>query len=617
LNEEFDIEYEAPTHVVQLEDTLTEAEGDELDNVLDTANTEPENEGEIAGTTGETETTDSSGTTLITISDETDDGERESIENLNLQEDNPNQEPTSTQLMFENYHLKATKWYEGMVNHPKIGGVHLGKVPLKMIEINSQDESSYKRNIRDAREGAKIQSGQVYIPIFKRFTLKTGIRNLKNLGAFPAMVTNLMLPDILHKSTAQEKAEVDAIIHQLVHVRNNISSESKISEGNNCIRIEFFFKSKFEMADQRDWKFPKILPWDFAVYNGQNSYFECLTSMMDEVTHALQTTFIDHPNQTNYDSIPVSAKKMLILCSEMAVTMTEFFPFKGRTMEQVLDELEDPTIPEEEEEEREGEGEQEDDEASDNEKKDSDDESDDHNLNDQDYDANAEEISEADNVSTVTNTDTNDPEKTIFHVPRHLLEPLDQTVRDQTGLKNGLKLDTLYLPIWSGRNRIKKLSSQDISERQNDYIQIFLNQSTKGTTLMNHYVYVMGKILSLMWYHQEKFDDLPRETHSILDLPNFSILARIPKEDKQKMLGNITKLVANTYDFEWWWIVKTRTRRFVTATNDNLLEPIGGPEDFPTTINELHTFLADKGTEIRINRTSMKTLTDTGTYDFQ
>jgi hypothetical protein len=233
LNEELEIEYEAPNNVVQLEDTLTDAEGDELDNVLDTANTEPENDGEIAGTTGETETTDSSGTTLITISDDTDDGERESDDNQNHLEDNPNEEPTSTQLMFENYHLKATKWYEGMVNHPKIGGVHLGKVPLKMNEINTHDESTYKRKVKDAREGAKIQSGQVYIPIFKRFTLKTGIRNLKNLGAFPAMVTNLMLPDILHKSTVQEKAEVDAIIHQLVHVKNNIREESKISGGNN------------------------------------------------------------------------------------------------------------------------------------------------------------------------------------------------------------------------------------------------------------------------------------------------------------------------------------------------------------------------------------------------
>ena len=98
--------------------------------------------------------------------------------------------------------LKATKWKEGMVLNPCIGGVSLGKIPLKLTE------ESGRCALERARSDMMIQSGQAYIPFFKRISCKTGTKKLKDLGALPAMVTNILMPNAIFSSSADEKEKV-------------------------------------------------------------------------------------------------------------------------------------------------------------------------------------------------------------------------------------------------------------------------------------------------------------------------------------------------------------------------------------------------------------------------
>lgn len=420
-----------------------------------------------------------------------------------------------------------------MTNIPSVGGVSLGKIPLLMSETIDSNFSDCLK-LETARKGMQFQGGQVYIPIFKRLSMKTGMNRLKNLGSLPAMITNLLIPDEIHKSTEKEKEEVSVLVEALDNVRKHIQDEIKICRGNNCIRQEFYFESKLSTPDQ-DWTFPEMVPWSYCSVSDQNSYFTAYNNIMEEVTGALTTTFRDKPPSTTWEAIPLSAKKMLILCSEMAVSMTEFFPFYPKTMNQIKELVSDD------------------------------------------------------------NEDDDDAEQILFHVTEEFLEPLDQQMQFITGLKNGLKAETLYLPEWTEETTTERLSPNDLGERSKEYIQVYLNNTTEKTPLMNHYIYIMGKFVSMLWYYQTNHTQELHTRKSILELPRFEVLAQISRENKIKIVEEATKMVANTYDFEWWWIVKQRLRKFGILPNTrSALAAFGGADQFPTTKNELQEFLTNR-----------------------
>jgi hypothetical protein len=176
--------------------------------------------------------------------------------------------------------------------------------------------------------------------MFKRLTMKTGVTKLRKLGALAAMVTNLMLPEDVHRVSMEEKKTVDSIIRELLHVQNNIENEVRMSGGNNSIREEFYLSSSFS-SRQRDWVFPSLQILDFILVSRQNSYFKAYASFTKEVMNCLKTTVLEH-SQSNFDSLPASAKRMIILCAELAVMMTELQPFRAKYMERILRIIRDP-----------------------------------------------------------------------------------------------------------------------------------------------------------------------------------------------------------------------------------------------------------------------------------
>ena len=449
-------------------------------------------------------------------------------------QDSTNPELNNVDVDLENFNLRAEAWKEGLVNAPAIGGVHLGKVPLKV----TRDRDS-KIVIVAARSNMLFHSGQVYMPIFKKLTTKTGMRNISDLASFCAMVTNILLPQVLFPTGQAERDKVVRIIKQLSTMGSTIREETSITEGNNSIRMEFFFSSNLS-SSQKDWDFPDIIPWEFALISQQSSYFNNLSKCVNEVLGVLKKTFIDNCNQPDYDPLPPEAKAMIILCSELAVTMTEFCPsFSGKAMPLVERHLNNSLLAEEEDEEDE------------------------------------EDIPYADKENTLLS-----PERIMFHVPESLLVQLPPDIREFTGLFHGLNNCVLMFPKWNPDSGIPRLAIEDMKERCKDYIQIYTNQSTSQIKLANHYLFTMGRILSILWWYQDHKEGEYHQRRSILQLPNFEILAQLDSEKKTAMLVELTKIVSNCYDLEWWWIVKqTSTRRgFVMdgfAGN--------GPQDFPTT----------------------------------
>jgi hypothetical protein len=229
-------------------------------------------------------------------------------------------------MRVESSGLCARSHVEGFAVEPSIGGVELGKVPILILD-NDDDEGI---EISFPRKNMKFHSGQIYLPIFKRLTMKTGMKRMRRLGAFAAMVANLMLPQELHEVTAEEKAEIDRIIRELSHVQENIESEIDISEGNNCVRQEFYLSTTFDEED-REWEFPILHPLQYLLVSRQNSYFKAYKGITQEVMKCLCTTILGR-NQCNFDYLPPSAKRMIILCAEMSVCVTEFQPFNAKSM---------------------------------------------------------------------------------------------------------------------------------------------------------------------------------------------------------------------------------------------------------------------------------------------
>ena len=482
--------------------------------------------------------------------------------------------------------LEPREWHEGLALDPCVGGVHLGKVPLKMFVDQGEDEATTRLKVRKARSRMLVQGGQVYIPFFKKLSQKNGINNLRHMGALPAMVTNLMLPDIIHESSMEEKKTLDSLISQLNYIDKLVAEEMKITEGNNCIRMEFFYDSKLSQAE-KDWKFPRILPWKFCSLSQQSSYFKTYASISEEVNSVLSKSIL---NQTscNYDGLHIDAKRMIILCSEIVTSMTELMLFCPKAMDQVnrivdldnqgaQDGLEgSELIPQEEDDDQESE-----------------------------LDL-PQESEQQDGISVGSlEEDRIAEDRLIFNVPKKYLTDLDPSTKMATGLPKGLSATILPLPKYQPTRQLQR---NDMRERNRAYLQGFLNQSTKQTSLMNHYTYAVGKILSILWSYS---DPTNTNNRSLLELPSFKKLAELPDARKQLMVEELTKILANTYDFEWWWIVRTKTNHFASERGRSLT--LGKAHLFPKTTNEVDQLLSYQE-DLRLSKRYSRRVTSVGKF---
>ena len=163
------------------------------------------------------------------------------------------------ELEKENYLLKATAWKEGHSKSPQVGGVNLGKIPILRLDTPSGcPEVDVNYSFENARDNMKFHSCQGYIPTLKKLSQKTGLNRVRQIGSLPAMVTNLLLPSEIYSTSKEEKKSIIALIRELDDMSRNMKEEIDLAEGNNCIRLEFYFSSSFQNAD-KDWCFPSSI----------------------------------------------------------------------------------------------------------------------------------------------------------------------------------------------------------------------------------------------------------------------------------------------------------------------------------------------------------------------
>ena len=253
---------------------------------------------------------------------ETSDEEEESMQNDNPVEadiQDLDSELDHYDVETEYHRLKPTEWSEGMAINPTVGGVHLGKIPLCLtspsiqsnssvpprtdddISLDSDDESSIQEQqqpppnlkLAKARRRMLFHSGQVYIPVFKKLTQKVGIKNMREMGSLPAMVTNLMLPDLIHSSTLDEKESVDSLVNALLNVLDKLENEVRITNGNNCVRMEFFLTPLLHRELTAIGSFHEFFPGIFAV-----SVPRTVTSRLYTLSRKRSTLFLRSPSLT-------------------------------------------------------------------------------------------------------------------------------------------------------------------------------------------------------------------------------------------------------------------------------------------------------------------------------
>jgi hypothetical protein len=111
------------------------------------------------------------------------------------------------------------------------------------------------------------------------------------------------------------------------------------------------------------------------------------------------------------------------------------------------------------------------------------------------------------------------PNKTMFNCPKFTLEPLDRKDKQALRIKYGLKVPTLPLPVYAKPKRLKKT---DIRNRDTQCVQMFMNDSTKEMKLMNHFIHLVSKVLSVLWHYES---DIPRVMNTPLPCLSSQILA--------------------------------------------------------------------------------------------
>ena len=239
------------------------------------------------------------------------------------------EEISQYQMIVDQCKIKPTKYKEGYMVNPKIGGLHYGKIP---VQLQHTPEGRY--GLKFSRIEYLFHSFQGYVPLFKRLSMKVGVNRLRKLGALPAMITNLLVSNAIHPSTLEEKEEINELLQCLMSVIENIEAEINKSKGNNCVRLEGFFESLFN-GPEKDWQYPELEWAEFLVCSAQMAFFNVFKEMCGEVMHVLDTTFLQNPKEVDFSQLSAEAKGILVVCSEMAVTFTEFHPFSGKCINQI------------------------------------------------------------------------------------------------------------------------------------------------------------------------------------------------------------------------------------------------------------------------------------------
>jgi len=434
--------------------------------------------------------------------------------------------------------MRPSVWIEALTKDPQpLGGVHGGKIVLQMY---CTSDTLYLQGTRTSK---LICGGQIYITNFKRIIKKNSLRRFRRLGTLPAMVQDLLSSSkLFHSSprTENQKKSVVSIIKLMHHTFRHAKSEISTSQGSNSVRLEFFFMSTL-VSDEPDFEFPSFNPADFCVLSCENRFFSRYGRIMKEISDVLMKTFVERPLNTNYDMLQPATKRMLVLASELACQMIEVHPFSGKITSKISRLV------------KEMEGEQ----------------------------------------------------CMLWHVPESLLMEIPDEDKELTNLRCGLTPQVLTVPQFAP-DSIQRPSQDDITNRLPEWVQNYQDITTGNMILPNQYMTNLGKVLGLFWssVHQQQVLDTPDDQEqpepppvSFFDTPPYRKVALLNSEVAEELIQSLSRIVANSYDFEWFTINRSKNlashkKRRSENPQANCPRPdLGRVEDFPTTKATLQAYI--------------------------
>lgn len=468
------------------------------------------------------------------------------------------QEIQNYDIVVQNSIINPAQWRNGLTINPKIGSVHLGQVPLVANELTLEGGEK-QIFVQPDRIESSLQGGQMYNPFIKRASRTT--ENIRAIGALPAMVANLLLPSKIRKATKEEKDRIIELIKILKDIKTTYQEEIKVTHGNCCVRLEFFFKSDLQLQENiRTWTWPITNPYDYLIVSNQNSFFENFSKNLDDLIDPLVKTFVENKDLLCYDRVSGKAKRMLILNTEAAIDVTDFYPFYGRAMKRV------------------------------------------NQIRRQD---------EREARRTMTNEEKRQDKKKhiMFHVPANLLEPLEEAEVRATLLPKGLSSRVFQLPRIAENAEITNINESYLRDDNHAYVQGYQNEASMSIELNNIFMQSIGRILSILWSKLPV--EIAEQSRNLYELPDDDVLKAIPTERKQDFVEQCCRILSNCYDFEWWWRSMARLKKYC---KDRKIphKHVRRPEDFPVSEAKLNDFISQRATYVSVRQGPKRKITSLG-----
>jgi hypothetical protein len=275
--------------------------------------------------------------------------------------------------------------------------------------------------------------------------------------------------------------------------------------------------------------------------------------MLEEYIKPLKKTFVDNNQHTDYDSLDPSTKRMLVLCAEVGVHMTEI-PFAGRIM------------------------------------------------------ATVKKILKQDDTSLSCTS--------LFHVPSNLLTEIPVADQAQTGLPAGITGKVLFIPtdlVESEENENRTSPTNTYLQMYQRKANDSLNLPNDYMKYVSNCLCIIWKACWL----DENNTPLPNAPFiSLLDQPDFLKVSLLTINKKKEMMHQLMKQLARLYDLEWYKTSLEKTKKMARLGNARNVSQddetfFGSKRDFPTTKSSLYEFVAGK-TYLSINSVVSKSITSKG-----
>ena len=463
-------------------------------------------------------------------------------------------------LEFEEAQLKVREFPEALTLKPHgVGGVHGGYVIVALYQINDGSDLDGCLRVQPLRTEKEVTGGQCHTPFFKQIFQKNKCADQRQLASIPSLVQSVLCPSAyLGDSSNETLRSLKRNVKLLNHVVQNAVNAIDVADGSNTARLEMMHVSTLSQ-EQPDIVFPFFDIFGFAYTSDNNNFFDAFKSILIEVIDPLYHVFVEN-DTADYHCLSPEAKGMLVLISELAVTMIEISPFRGKAMSRLV------------------------------------------NF----YKQNLGFLFHApEDVTTVLEGTDLEFTRLKLGLNRCVLAFPSVSLDDDLRITEDDQV--IKLPCY-----IQMLSEQP-----------FVKKLKCGAQFLKSMGMFASAVHEALWQEANsdlsEDQQQARVEASIFEEPNPILVSRIRPEISGKLLLSMAKILARLCDLEWCIEIKDKSFKKISAANRRVPRanrqayPTFPPaHEFPTTVSGLNHHFVSRGVAVDAQSLSMSTVTDSG-----